>query len=309
MVDAALQNTASAVVSLEKALALNPTGRQVKHVLCLAYVMQQRFDDGKRMAEISLAEGDHYLPHIGLAYYYLHRREWKRGWFHYKRQMGMASDRKIQNYGLPQWQGEGSVLIYGEQGLGDQLVYSSATDIRCKQLVCHPKLYNLLKRSMECEVYGDQFAKQIEWPIKAEHQASMSEAMQYQEVKPRGRWLKPHPDKKVQWQGLMEARASVVSRPWIGLAWTGGNVGGHGWRTRNVTQHDLKPILDLPFNFVSLEYRPHADIPNVHQWPWATQTNDLDDFAALVDCLSAVVCVPTTTYHVAGGLGIPAKRS
>ena len=33
---------------------------------------------------------------------------------------------------------------------------------------------------------------------------------------------------------------------------------------------------------------------------------DYEDTAALVNCLDAVVCVPTTVYHLAGALGKPA---
>jgi len=242
---------------------------------------------------------------VALGFYHLHNRNWKEGFKHYAHQMGRCADRNIQDYGLKPWQGKGKVLIYGEQGLGDQLAYTSCIDQRCGQLVCHPKLGNLLARSVDIPVYGDQFAKEVRWPIECHYQASMSEAMIHQKVHRRGRWLVPHPEKTVQWGALMNASAKVKQRPWIGIAWSGGKVGSHSWLSRNLTEHDLAPILELNANFVSLEYRPHKAIPNVHSWPWATQTDDLDDFAALVDNLDAVVCVPTTAYHVAGGLGIP----
>lgn len=273
-------------------------------VMAQACLKQRKLDEAEHWGLRALEYApDDQVASTALAFVYFLRREWNKGWQYFRAQMGHCSDRIKCDYGLPEWQGEGSVLVYSEQGLGDQLCYASALDARCVQLDCHPKLANLLARSLDCEVHGDQ-GRTAEWQPTAQFQASMTEAMCYQDVRPRGRWLKPHPDKKIQWQGLLASKG-IRSRPWIGLAWTGGR---KQWERvdRSVTARDLAPILALDFNFVSLEYREHENIPGVYQWPWATQTNDLDDFAALVDCLAAVVTVPTTTYHLAGGLGIPA---
>lgn len=303
--DAAMQRAEQAVKHLTHALKLKPGWIEPLRALCNAYVMLHRFDDAKRVALEALKNDDHHLPHVALAFAHLHKREWKEGWKHYTRQMGKCRDRPLHDYGLKEWRGDGTVLIYGEQGLGDQLAYMSATDERCVQVSCHPKLANLLRRSLKAEVHGDQFVSEIAWTPKAEHQASMATAMQWQEVKRRGRYLTPHPEKAIQWRGLMHAAAKIKDRAWIGLAWTGGATNSHGGLQRNLTPDQLRPILDLPCNFVSLEYRPHDPVPGVHCWPWATQTADLDDAAALVANLNAVVCVPTTAYHLAGGLGIP----
>ena len=303
LVETHLRRPERAVEALTKSLMLKRTANTLG-ILSSAFVMLHDFDKAKLYAEQSLEMGESHIPHIGLAFYHLHRREWKEGWKHYTYQIGRTKDRPANNYGLEPWQGKGSVLIYGEQGLGDQLCYVSSIDDRCKQLVCHPKLANLLKRSLHIPVYGDQFADRIDWEPRARHQAAMSEAMQWQKVKRRGRWLKPHSDKREQWKALMHARAKVKDRPWIGIAWTGGRT-EREIQARQASMGELKALLDLPVNLVSLEYRPHGMIPGVHNWPWATQTDDLDDVAALVDNLDMVVTVPNTTYHLAGSLGIP----
>lgn len=301
--DTHLRRTEEAVIALEKSLAIRESAIGYA-LLASAYVMRHDFEKAEKAAKKSLAIKEHHIPHVALAFCHLQNRRWKEGWKEYTYQMGRDSDRAIKDFGLPEWEGKGSVLIYGEQGLGDQLCYTSAIDGRCKQLACHPKLSNLLARSLDIEVYGDQFAEKIDWTPNAQYQSSMATAMQWQEVKRRGRWLKPHPEKKIQWQALVHNKARVKDRLNVGLAWNGGRM-LREQKARGVIPEQLKPLLDLPFNFISLEYKSHENIPNVQQWEWATQTSDLDDFAALVDCLDVVVTVPTTTYHIAGSLGIP----
>ena len=162
------------------------------------------------------------------------------------------------------------------------------------------------------ESHGDQFNEELDWDITSDYQTCMASALRYAEMKPRGRYLKPHPDKRHQWASLLR---SYSMRPKIGIAWTGGTPRSHGWRSRNLNLSDLLPILKLPFTFVSLEYKDKRieteafeERHNVRilDFTWATQTDDYDDTAALVDCLDAIVVVPTSAYHLAGGLGVPA---
>jgi hypothetical protein len=305
--EATLQRPQEAIVALKKAIKLEPDWAESYRCLSAAYIMLMELDEAERVAKKAIEYGDHYIPRAALAFAELHRRNWAAGWEHYRHQLGRVKHRDYLDFDLPEWKGEPDkkILIFAEQGLGDQLCYISAID-NCHQLVTHPKLANLVKRSVPYETYGEQFAVPITFDVTSEVQTSMASAMRWQTVKKRGRWLTPHPEKKEQWRALMYSKAAVKQRPWIGLAWTGGAQGSAGWKGRNLTIEELAPILALPANFVSLEYKPHTPPPGVHNWPWATETKDYDDTAALVDNLAAVVCVPSTIYHLAGSLGVPA---
>lgn len=304
-----MQRLPEARKALLKALSIERNAA-VLRVLANALVLNYDFEGAEKYANYSLAIEESWEARIVLAFAQLHRREWKAGFKNYRCQLGQVQDRAAHDYGLPEWRGEpGNVLVYGEQGLGDQLAFCSA--VNPHQLVCHPKLKNLLSRSFP-EVHGDQFVEEIDWEVTSDFQTSMSTAMIFADMKPRGRYLTPHKDKRIQWASLLR---SISMKPKIGIAWTGGRVRSHGWRGRNLDLEQLLPILKLPFTFVSLEYKDRRITLEafeeqhnirIHDWAWSTQTDDYDDTAALVDCLDAVVCVPTTAYHLAGALGKPA---
>lgn len=304
-----MQRTGQARKALFKAMAVKKNAATTR-ILANALVLDYDFEGAERYATESLNMEESWEARIVLAFAQLHQRRWTEGWKNYRCQLGQVPDRTAQNYGLPEWQGQkGRVLVYGEQGLGDQIAFCSA--LKPHQLVCHPKLKNLFSHSFE-NVYGDQFTDEIDWQVDADYQTSMASAMQYVEMKPRGRYLSPNWDKRVQWKALLN---SVSFKPKVGIAWTGGRVRSHGWRGRNLELEDLLPILKLPFTFVSLEYKDRRIETEafeerygvrICEWPWGTQTEDYDDTAALIDNLDAVVCVPTTAYHMAGALGVPA---
>jgi hypothetical protein len=42
---------------------------------------------------------------------------------------------------------------------------------------------------------------------------------------------------------------------------------------------------------------------NIHHWAYATETDDYDDTAALVDELDLIITVPQAVAHLAGALG------
>ena len=110
------------------------------------------------------------------------------------------------------------------------------------------------------------------------------------------------------WKGLLD---SISNRPKIGIAWTGGRLGSDGWRTRALSLRELSPLFSLDCSFVSLQYRDdESEVSEfnkqtgikIHRFPYGSQSKNLEDVAALIDNLDAILCVPTTVYHLAGAL-------
>ncbi len=321
--EAVLQMPAEAEKNLNRALNRMPKTEPEKHkailyrVMSSAAVQAYKFDKAEHWAKKSLAIEEHHQAHSALGFAKLHQRQWKEGWWHYAFQLGHNKARDRHDYGLPEWNGEpdAKLLVYGDQGLGDQIAYmSSIPENQIAIVNTHPKLSRLFARSFpNAKVYGEQFKKPVSFDhTAATHQVSMATAQIWCEMKRRGKYLKPLREKTLQWNGLI----SSVNRslPRVGIAWTGGNVGSDGWRSRDLTLDQLEPLLRLPACWVSLEYRDRTEELEafgartgivIHDWHWATITQDYDDTAALVDSLDAVVTVPTTAYHLAGALAVP----
>lgn len=305
--------------SFHKADKLSPNNSAVLRSMAFAYVTAYDFEKAETYARKAIAMEDHPQGHVALGFALLHREQWGEGWDEYAYGMGHQTFREKQDWGIPDWNGEeGKLLVYAEQGLGDQIAYcSTLPDANVIQLVCHPKLKNTFEGTFNCEVHGDQFKREIDWSVRADFAVSMSGLQRWYRRKRedfRGApFLKPHPGKQFQWKALLRA---LGKRPKIGIAWTGGMVGAHGWHSRNVTLEALLPIMkSVDADFISLEYKDRSEEIQafeerhgitVHDFPWGTQTDDYEDTVALISALDAVVCVPTTAYHAAGALGVPA---
>ena len=304
---ASLEMHREALKWINKGLNKTPRHPALLRMMAHTQVGLYDFKEAEKHALKSLEIEEHHQAHVALGFCRLHQRRWGEGWDGIAHGMGKMKWRDMHGYGLPEYSGNGTVLIYGEQGLGDQIAYCSALPNETVQVNCHPKLANLMRRSLGVETHGDQFTETVEWRPVAQSQASMTQAMRFTRRTaddfPKTPYLKPHPEKTKQWAALLK---DLPDRPNIGIAWTGGRVGSSGWKSRNLSIDDIQPILDMPFNFISLEYREGEVPEGVIDWPWATRTDDLDDVAALIANLDAIVCVPTTAYHIAGGLGVPA---
>lgn len=301
---------------LDEVLKVNPNHGVALRMAAEAHIGLFRFDEALQYADKALAiDPNDESARAPKGFALLHARKWGEGWDNYAWGVGQQQYRDKAVFlkdgkELPEWKGRepGRLLVYAEQGLGDQLAYCSAlVDPRVVEVVCDPKLTNLLQRSLPGVVHGDQFNTEVDWEPQADYCLSMSQMMQYRrrtaESFPRKAFLKPHPQKRIMAKALLD---SISDRPKVGIAWTGGKPLQKSFGGRNLEAEDLAPILSLPYDFINLEYRDTENIDGVHDLRWLHKTKDYDDTAALVDCLDAVVTVPTTAYHLAGALGVKA---
>lgn len=261
---------------------------------------------------------------VDLGFSYLMKGNFKDGWPNYNAGMGLSEFRNIKSYnGEPEWDGSPGkrIVVYGEQGIGDQLAFAGAIkDARrvCKSLTLHvnPKVAKLLGRSLilESNAYGP--TDTLEWAEGREFDAScsMSKIQEYFRDEAHKFTGKPYlvadPQRRIQWKALFD---SLGDKPKVGIAWTGG-VQATQKENRSTTLENLLPILKQDVTWVNLEYKDKSEELDafakkhgivIHDFPWATQTTDYDDTAALVAELDLVIAVPTSVVHLAGGLGIP----
>lgn len=260
-----------------------------------------------------------------LGFCQLAARNWAEGWDNYAFSLG-AETRKMVKYGdEPIWDGTPclSVAIYGEQGLGDEISFSSMIPEAindCSRVVidCDPRLEGLFKRSFpEAKVYGTRKDKHLKWDevdqsiVASIPMGGLGGIYRRSEDKFTGKpYLTPDPDRVMMWESLFQSK----NKPVIGISWTGG-LKHTGSDFRKWDLEDLLPIFkSVDAHWVSLEYKDaekaiksfkekHPEIDLV-QYPYGTLTNDYDDTAALVASLDQVVSMQTSVVHLCGALGV-----
>ena len=254
---------------------------------------------------------------------------WSEGWPLYDAIIGFdQSRRKVQYRNEPVWNGEAGkrIVIYGEQGLGDEISFASMVPdaiARASAVVidCTDKLQGLFRRSFPAAtVYGTRWETGLGWDkAHTEIDASLSIGglgklfRPSPESCPGTPYLVADPERRAMWRALFAAQ----QKPVIGIAWSGG-VPWTGDRYRQWTLEQLLPVFrSIDAVWVSLQYKDagkeiaafrsaHPDI-DLRQYSYATLTQDYDDAAAMVAELDHVFAMQTGVIHLAGGLGVPTQ--
>jgi len=249
----------------------------------------------------------------------LAQHKFAEGWEYAERSIG-APKREERIYDDEvRWDGSHveTVICYGEQGIGDEILFSSCIpDLigAADNVIVDSKtrrLRGLFERSFpEATVIN---SKQDGVEVKgADARVSMAVLPKFFRTK-RELFGKPHlkacPDRRRMVRALLDGLPGKK----VGLAWTGGLPDTRG-ADRSTTFDSLYADLkDLNATFVSLEYkdadqtRREIDGTPVRHFPFLTNTQDYDDTAALVAELDMVVSVTTSGVHLAGGLGVPVR--
>jgi hypothetical protein len=257
------------------------------------------------------------------AFAYLQKREWKPGWELFEHSLGGPHRREIvyrpPENREPRWDGSPgkTVVIYGEQGLGDEISFASIIPdaIRdCKKVIidCDKRLEGLFKRSFpQADVYGTRKQDAVEWLANYDIDARSSAASltrfyrNADESFPGTPYLSADPERRIQWRALLD---SLGPEPKVGIAWSGG-LHDTGAKKRSLALEQLAPVLQQKAHFVSLQYKGASPEMvggvRLRNWDRATRTSDYDDTAALVAELDLVITVNTSVVHLAGALGVP----
>ena len=235
---------------------------------------------------------------------------------------------RYRQFPFAEWQGEPlagkTILVYPEQGLGDELMYSScipqlAAQARHVALECDPKLDELFTRSFpQCSVIARRRTFVNDWVNHIEPRPDFQ-----MPIGSLPGFFRKEPADFPQHQGFLRVDEAKVSKwkarlaalgpgPKIGLSWQGG-VSHTGRTRRSLSLEQLLPVLRLPgAQFVSLQYtdvareiRELAATRKIEIHHWQEAIDDYDQTAALVCALDQVLTVCTAIVHLTGALGRP----
>lgn len=225
----------------------------------------------------------------------------------------------IQYQDEPIWDGTKgqTVLVYGEQGLGDEIMYSSILEDAAKDanilVECDERLEGLFRRSFpDLTIHGTR-RSDSDWVDAYKLDASIPSGMLTKLYRTKResfsgkRYLIADPERRLQWRALFD---SWGKRPKIGICWSGGSP--HCKQEfRQMGLEAFRPLIEaVDADFVSLQYKDaEAEIEAsglpVRHIKRAVQSPDYDDTAAFVAELDMVIGVHTTVHHLAGALGVP----
>ncbi|MGQ2978791.1 MAG: tetratricopeptide repeat protein [Polaromonas sp.] len=299
-----------------------------KSVFLVSYAVAQAYSGHFDKALALLNEALAIQPrdanlHLQRAQINLLRGNFAEGWAGYAYR-GLAYTRQYRVLPFRKWRGQDiagkCIVVLAEQGLGDQVMLAS----------CLPDLLALgparvvvevigrvaptLARSFpQCEIVHTKQDKKMEWAKTigdVDYFVPLGDLPQYfrtsVEAFPGKAYLKADPERVAYWRQKLEATGP---RPWIGVSWRGG-LQATRRVLRSMSPGELAPMTSaVAATWISLQYGSvdedlkTAAAAGVMLTHWNEAIADLDEFAALIESLDAVVTVCNTTVHYAGALG------
>ena len=253
---------------------------------------------------------------LGMSSLALH--DWATGWDNYEAILGGKFRKETQYQDEDRWDGTPgkTLIVYGEQGLGDEIMYASCVPDLARQnrvvLECDRRLEGLFRRSFPgVDVHGTR-REAVSWVDEYEFDGRCSVGTlpkhfrrKFEEF-PGTPYLVADPERRIQWRALLQS----FGKRSIGLCWSGGSKHNNP-DARAMGLEAFRPLIEsVDATFVSLQYKDPTDeiaatgLPVKH-WKRAVEATDYDDTAALVAELDLVVGVHTSAQHVAGALGVP----
>ena len=204
------------------------------------------------------------------------------------------------------------VLVLGEQGIGDQVMFASMLPDLAKvaasiTLVCEARLAAIFAASFPgLTVSGPKDARVSPSEIdQIVAMGSLGVMFRPNEAAfPGTPYLAPRPAVREAWAARLGPRTGKLR---VGLSWRGG-LARTRLSERSLTLEQLAPILSLPgCEFVSLQYGDVAEETAGHPlrvFP-ASEIEDFEQLAGLAANLDLVVSVQTALVHLAGAVGLP----
>lgn len=252
------------------------------------------------------------MAHWNLSLALMEDGQWAKAWGHsdYGASCKMRDYRKFD--GIPEWDGKPgtTVLISGEQGIGDEIMFASILPDVLKTnnvvLECHERLVTLFKNSFGIPCYGTREERNLALPWLKDHQIDasiMSGSL--------GRYYRLSREAFPGTPYLKAESAPKSGKFRVGISWTGGAKVGR-IMARTVPLSWWRAILNNDCEFVSLQYTDCADEIkivndsgyNIKQFP-EIKAHDYNETAKLVQSCDLVISVCTSVIHLAGALGVP----
>ena len=318
-----------AIQAYHKAIELNPEYTQAFNSFGEALRRLGEFQPAIRAYQKALDTDPNYaVAHNNLGLVLLLIGDFERGWREYEwRWQCPTSLSRNPNFPQPYWKGQGidgkTILVWGEQGIGDRIMYASLLGKLQKQanrvlVEVDNRLLSIFQRSFS-EI---DFFSTLEPP----HPYLLGSSIDYQSPFANlVQWLIPNEESFPKDKNYLKACASRVKdcrdkyqqlaqgRLLIGISWKSVNKDIGKLKSTSLIQWK-ELLLKQDCFFLNLQYGEVDEEINtftaqtgisIYRDEDIDSLKDLDDFAAQVSALDLIISTSNTTVHMAGALGKP----
>jgi Flp pilus assembly protein TadD len=277
--------------------------------------------------------------HHNLAHLLLQSGRLAEGWTEFEWRWQTSDFANAESFNeLPRWNGaplsEGKLLVWAEQGVGDQILFSSLLSDLANLLgrdasagphfvlACKAQLVALFARTFP-------FAEVVSMAALKEDVPALKNISAQVPLGSLGGFLRPDMTTFPARDAYLVADQGRAGRlratykgarykdarqekPLIGLSWRSTNPSSG--MAKSLDLADLAPVLcGIDATFIDLQYGVTAadlavarsnGLDVVHD-PEIDALSDLDGFAAKVAAMDLIITISNTTAHVAGALGVP----
>jgi tetratricopeptide (TPR) repeat protein len=278
-----------ALVSYDTAISLKPDYAEGYHNKSLLLLREQRYRDG----------------------FSLYQWRWNTKEF---------GSRPL-NTTIPIWDGSSStrkLLLWAEQGIGDEIFYSSMISLISKEisvtLSADRRLHSLYERSFPRLNLIDRAVQRQSTNSGFDNQAAIGDLGNLLEVSPEKVKQRRYPFLVVSEERTQEHLTTnefLRERPVCGVAWKSANK--KFGDKKSITLKDLEPLLRTKdITFVNLQYgdvtteitRVADEIGTTVQQARDLEVfNDIDGLLSLIDACDIVLTTSNVTAHLAGAIG------
>lgn len=338
-------DTDSAMAFYQEAIRLDPKNVKARYNLSNMLYAKGQVDEAIEVVRDALKDGelptDITMMRFALSLFLLSRGDLAEGWEYYRARLEPHYHEPIHFLTTrPRWEPGADIagrhlMIYGEQGLGDEIMFGGLLPDILRQLgpggrltmSVTNRLLTFFQRSFPEVSFGphatvkhkghnlrsapfiEDWADIDMWAPLAEFMAEHRPTVESFPHRPEG-FMKPDPARVAHWRRVL----SELPGPKVGLLWTSLVINTH--RQRFYTGFEQwEPLLRTPgASFINLQYGDRSEDlamvrekfgVEIFQPPGIDLKNDLDDVAALSSALDLVVGISNATFNIAAACGVP----
>lgn len=305
-----------AIAAFDRAMARNPRSAEVHLNRSSILIDLHRFDEGLKAVQTAIEiRPDYAEAHNNLGLYSLLLGRFDIGWRQTEWRWKCPTLKlKDRGFNQPVWLGGESVngktiLLYNDQGMGDAINFARYATLLAGQgakpiLAVDAPLVDIL-----ATIEGIAGCIDIEQPLPdfdmhcALSSLPLAFNTQLDTIPAQVPYVKSLATDK--W----EKRLGEKRSPRIGLVWSGNPNHGND-HNRSLKFSQIEPLLDLPFEFYSLQKDVRAsDVDALTACPLITPLGDeittFGDTTALLSELDLLITADTSIAHVAGAIAMP----